>query len=372
MNNFRYLLNLNWTSFWKYPTGKIPNFDCNFNDDMLRIKEVYVHIIIWLCLVSFPMAVNFAQFGTIQVGFLPRVLLTPCLTYVNYLVFVPRILLKKKLWQYLLVSVLTLFLFNLVLNSFFMESPLKRLELFVGNVDQTTLRTLSETVTAIVTLSFYLLGGVMGLTKDFYRREKLSQTREVNRKETELQFLRAQLNPHFLFNSLNSIYSLVRNKSSEAPHAVITLSELMRYMLYEAKKELVPLGKEIEYIQNFVQLQILRLTSSENVKTRITGDYDHKLIAPLLLIPFVENAFKYGTDFKGNTHVDIQMKIVSDTLFFEVCNTIGPYKRDLENSGIGLENIKHRLHMLYPNEHALRISRTDGKYQVNLEVQLSC
>ncbi|MEL6974581.1 MAG: histidine kinase [Bacteroidota bacterium] len=318
------------------------------------------------------MAVTFTQFGTIKVGFLPRVLLTPCLTYLNYLVFVPRILLKKKLWQYILVSILTLIVFNLILNSFFLESPLNRLQELVGSVDNISLKHLSEAVTSIVTLSFYLLGGVMGLTKDFYRREKLSQIKEVNRKETELQFLRAQLNPHFLFNSLNSIYSLVRNKSSEAPHAVITLSELMRYMLYEAKKELVPLSKEIEYIQNFVQLQILRLTSSENVKTRITGDYEQKLIAPLLLIPFVENAFKYGTDFKGNTHVDIQMKIVSDTLFFEVCNTIGPYRRDLENSGIGLENIKHRLQMLYPDEHALRISKTDGKYLVNLEVQLSC
>ena len=144
----------------------------------------------------------------------------------------------------------------------------------------------------------------------------------------------------------------------------------MRYMLYEAKKEMVPLTKEIEYIKNFVQLQILRLSDSKNVKLRISGEYDDKLIAPLLLVPFVENAFKYGTDFKGDTYVDISLKIISETLFFQVINKIGPYKKDLESSGIGLENIKNRLQILFPEEHSMLICKDDGNYTVNLELQL--
>ena len=338
---------------------------------MIRIKEVYVHIIVWLCLISFPIAVSFSQFGRVQFEFLPRIVVTPILTYLNYLVLVPALLLRKKMWQYILVSIVVLILFNIILRNYFSAGPLERISRITQMTNITPFVRLSEAMTAVVSLSFFLLGGVLGLTKDFYRREKLSRLKEVNRKETELQFLRAQLNPHFLFNSLNSIYSLVRDKSSEAPHAVITLSELMRYMIYEAKKELVPLVKEIEYIRNFTQLQILRLSDSKNVKIRISGDYEDSLIAPLLLIPFVENAFKYGTDFKGNTYVDINLKIVSGTLFFSVVNKVGAYKKDMENSGIGLENIKSRLQMLYPNEHVLNIKKTQGNYEVNLELQLS-
>ena len=338
---------------------------------MIRIKEVYVHLIVWLCLISFPIAVSFSQFGRVQFEFLPRIVITPILTYLNYLVLVPALLLRKKMWQYILVSIVVLVLFNIILKNYFSAGPLERISQITQMTNMAPLVRFSEAMTAVVSLSFFLLGGVLGLTKDFYRREKLSRLKEVNRKETELQFLRAQLNPHFLFNSLNSIYSLVRDKSSEAPHAVITLSELMRYMIYEAKKELVPLVKEIEYIRNFTQLQILRLSDSKNVKIRICGDYEDSLIAPLLLIPFVENAFKYGTDFKGNTYVDINLKIVSGTLFFSVVNKVGAYKKDMENSGIGLENIKSRLQMLYPNEHVLNIKKTQGNYEVNLELQLS-
>ncbi len=338
---------------------------------MIRIKEVYVHIIVWLCFVSFPVALSFSQFGEIHLEFLPRIVVTPVLTYANYLFLVPMLLLRKRLWQYILSSAVLLVVFNVVVNTYFSTGPINRISEFTGVTNLLPLKRMSEAMLAIASFSFFLLGGVMGLTKDFYRREKLNRLKEVSRKETELQFLRAQLNPHFLFNSLNSIYSLVRDKSSEAPHAVITLSELMRYMLYEAKKELVPLVKEIEYIRNFTQLQILRLSDSKNVKIRISGDYEDSLVAPLLLIPFVENAFKYGTDFKGNTYVDISLKIVSGSLFFKVVNKVGAYKKDMENSGIGLENIKSRLQMLYPNEHVLNIKKTQGNYEVNLELQLS-
>ena len=338
---------------------------------MLRIKEVYVHLIVWICFISFPMALSFSQFGEIHLEFLPRIVVTPLLTYINYLFLVPFLLLKKRLWQYILLSVLLLVVFNLLVNTYFSTGPLNRISEFTGVTNFKPLKRMSEAILAIASFSFFLLGGVMGLTKDIYKREKLNRIKEMSRKETELQFLRAQLNPHFLFNSLNSIYSLVRDKSSEAPHAVITLSELMRYMLYEAKKEFVPLTKEIDYIKNFVQLQILRLSDSKNVKLRISGEYDDKLIAPLLLVPFVENAFKYGTDFQGGTYVDISLKIVSETLFFKVVNKIGPYKKDLESSGIGLENIKNRLELLFPEEHSMLITKDDGNYTVNLELQLA-
>ncbi|MEM8847137.1 MAG: histidine kinase, partial [Bacteroidota bacterium] len=199
---------------------------------MPRIKEVYVHIIVWICFISFPVALSFSQFGEVHLEFLPRIVLTPLLTYTNYLFLVPVFLLRKRLWQYILISVLILVLFNVIVNSYFSAAPLSRISEFTGVTNVKPLKRMSDAMLAIASFSFFLLGGVMGLTKDIYKREKLNRIKEMSRKETELQFLRAQLNPHFLFNSLNSIYSLVREKSSEAPQAVITLSELMRYMLY--------------------------------------------------------------------------------------------------------------------------------------------
>ncbi|TAI47202.1 sensor histidine kinase [Flagellimonas allohymeniacidonis] len=337
----------------------------------MRVKEVWIHIFVWLCLFAFPIAISLTQIGTIPKNFVPRMLLNPVLAYLNYLVLVPFFLLKKKVWQYVVLSLAVLVSFNYIANHLFFPTPPERLQQLIGSQNMEPFKNITYAMGGIVSFSFFLLGGLLRLTKDVYKREKMHSVKEVRRQETELQFLRAQLNPHFLFNSLNSIYSLVRDKSSEAPEAVITLAELMRYMIYEAKKELVPLSKEIDYIKNFVQLQVLRLSHSENVKLKITGDYNDKLIAPLLLIPFVENAFKYGTDFKGNTHVEILMKVVSDDLFFSINNKIGGYKRDQENSGIGLENIKNRLELLYPDQHSLLIRKKNGNYLVNLELHLS-
>ena len=155
---------------------------------------------------------------------------------------------------------------------------------------------------------------------------------------------------------------MVRNKSNDAPDAVISLSELMRYMLYETKEDLVPLSKEIDYIKNYVELQLFRLSDPENVKLQVKGDYSDKKIPPLLLIPFVENAFKYGTDFKGKTEVSIKMEVLGNSLFFEANNKI--------NSGIGLENIKTRLALLFPDTHVLNINKTRENFLVQLELNL--
>lgn len=337
----------------------------------IRIKEFWIHIVVWACLVLFPLSISFIDLGEIRFGMLYRILLNPVLVYINYLILVPYLLLKKRITLYIVVSIAVLVLFNFMIKSLSLPvAPIDKFTELIQSSEMRPLKRLPYFLTAIVSITFFLLGGVLGLTKDFYKRDRLNREAEVQRKETELQFLRAQLNPHFLFNSLNSVYSLVRNKSIEAPEAIIMLSELMRYMLYEAKQELVPLSKEIDYIKNFVSLQLLRLSHSENVKIKISGDYHDKKIPPLLLIPFVENAFKYGTDFKGRTDVSIKMELIGESLFFIVKNKIGVYRKDESNSGIGLENIKSRLHLLYPDQHVLKIDKTDGFYTVQLELNL--
>lgn len=248
--------------------------------------------------------------------------------------------------------------------------PLRRFQDFAAMDSMKAVKYAPYFMTFTFSFAFFLLGGVLALTKNFYKRDRITQTIRAQRNETELQFLRAQLNPHFLFNSLNSIYSMVRNKSNDAPDAIISLSELMRYMLYETREDVVPLAKEIDYIKNYVELQLYRLSDPENVKLHIKGDYTDKKIPPLLLIPFVENAFKYGTDFKGKTEVTIKMDVLGSSLFFEACNKINTYRKDKINSGIGLENIKTRLALLFPETHALNINKTKEKFVVQLELNL--
>ena len=193
--------------------------------------------------------------------------------------------------------------------------------------------------------------------------EDIRKKVESEKVNSELQFLKTQLNPHFLFNSLNAIYSLSVKNSRTASDAIISLSELMRYMLYETDKDKVPLGKELEYIKNYVQLQRLRLSDSANVKLKISGEYEGKEIPPVLFISFIENAFKYGTDYEGKTYVDINFTIASNSIHFRVENKIGVQRKKNPNSGVGLENIKNRLKLLYPNSHNLQIS-DDGKTYV--------
>ncbi|GLU45305.1 hypothetical protein Musp01_29290 [Muricauda sp. NBRC 101325] len=214
------------------------------------------------------------------------------------------------------------------------------------------------------------ISGLLRMYVEWRKNEDLRQVVEKEKVSSELQFLKTQLNPHFLFNSLNAIYSLSVKNSSNTSEAIISLSELMRYMLYEADKERVPLAKEIDYIKNYVQLQRLRLSDSVNVKLKISGDERDKEVPPLLFISFIENAFKYGTDYTGKTFVNINISINQNNIVLRVENKIGVQRKQNKNSGVGLENIKNRLRLLYPNTHELNITDNGENYIVNLTLNL--
>ncbi|REG87418.1 sensor histidine kinase [Winogradskyella sediminis] len=335
-------------------------------------KELIVHIVVWLCISIFPLLNAYNDLGTIPSELIIKQLMRPVLFYANYLIFVPYILLKRKLLLYIVVSILFLALFNYIGTEFLSN-------LAPGFNDR--VRPLNDrpggafrfrhALPMVFSLTIYLLGAIFSLVVHFYKRDRLSKELENEQKEIKLQFLRNQLNPHFLFNSLNSIYALVRSKSDDAPEAVITLSELMRYMLYEAGNEQVTLEKEINYIKNYIALQRLRLRNTEAVKLNIKGETRNLKIYSLLLISFIENAFKYGTDYKGNTHIDIKIVVDNNKLTLNVENIIGLYKRDDKNSGVGLENIKNQLNYLYKNKHELTIEEDSSYYRVFLTLNLN-
>jgi len=289
--------------------------------------------------------------------------------YLNYSIFVPKILLKKQFLYYLLTAVL-FSVFFIFLIDFVIPKPTGRPAL--KNAAQHFQHGYSiyrSFPTLILLLLFFTLSTSIKLGIEWYKSEKEKVLIESQKASSELSFLKAQLNPHFLFNTLNSIYALANKKSENTTLSIVTLSELMRYTIYEASENKVSLKKEVEHIKNYISLQLLRLKDSSGVKLNIHGNLNYK-IEPLLLISFIENAFKYGTDFKGKTNIIIKITVKDEELHLYVYNTSTQHKTKSQNSGIGLVNIKNRLNILYPNSHELNILNEKNSYIVNLIIKL--
>lgn len=310
------------------------------------------------------------------------------LFYLNYFYLVPAFLLQKKYWLYFTFVFILIAVFMAIrINYFIPEFRHLRPENVVpgrmmphdphffpkGRMHH-RLEMRQPLFFKIGPSFFYILvitiSAIIRTLTEFYNNQQNKLIAETHRTNTELIYLRKQTNPHFLFNSLNSIYSLAHKKSDLVPDAIVTLSELMRYMLYETDNKTVALEKEINYIQNYIELQKLRLNNIEDIVINVHGDTKNKHIEPLLLISFVENAFKYGTDYKGAAHVKIKILISDNDLDFWIENTIENYVKDPENSGIGLVNIQSRLDLLYPNSHELNITQDNQYYRVHLNLKL--
>lgn len=224
-------------------------------------------------------------------------------------------------------------------------------------------------VQVFVASLLFAVGASIKLVVEWYKSEKIKALIKNEKVNTELSFLKTQLNPHFLFNSLNSIYSLANKKSDNTTDAIITLSELMRYMIYETNKDVVSLQNEINYIKNYISLQNLRLKDSSGVRFNVHGYLDY-YIEPLLLISFIENAFKYGTDYTGKTNIVIKINVENGNLNLNISNYISLKEKNNPNSGIGIQNIKKRLKLLYPDSHTLTIEELDNLFTVELLLKL--
>ena len=214
-----------------------------------------------------------------------------------------------------------------------------------------------------------------GMAAFFIRRNilfrKENDYKEKLQKEMELNYLKEQVNPHFLFNSLNSIYSLSRQQSPETPDVVMQLSELMRYQLESSKKDTVLLKEELEFIENYLLLEEKRLSKRCTIEFLISGDLKGLKIAPMLLIPFVENAIKHGArSTNEQSTIDISVTVKNTTLNLLVENSKPKKSAVSERKGLGLDNVRRRLDLLYSNSHAIEIEDKVDTYHVNLSIDL--
>jgi two-component system LytT family sensor kinase len=195
--------------------------------------------------------------------------------------------------------------------------------------------------------------------------EKTRREERQERLQSELSFLRSQISPHFIFNILNSIVYLIRSKSDLAEPVTIKLSELMRYMLYDSNDAQIPLEKELSYLENYVELQKIRFEEDVEISLRVKGETAGQLIEPMLMIPFVENAFKHGVGLVREPVIDIDLMFDHKEMTFKVRNKITPDtsgEKD-NSSGIGLQNVRRRLELLYPDAHRLELTR-EGEWFV--------
>lgn len=201
--------------------------------------------------------------------------------------------------------------------------------------------------------------------------EKLNSEIDKERISNELLFLKQQVNPHFLFNALNNIYSMTINSSKPASEAILKLSSILRYMLYEADKKTVDLRDELNIINDYIELQKLRIADNVSLNYQVNGEVKNQKITPLLLIPLIENAFKYGVDNIGNSFIEISILITENKLRLLISNQVVKQVQRMEkDSGIGIKNIKRRLDLLYPGKYSFTTEENQDIFTVLLTLEL--
>lgn len=304
------------------------------------------------------------------------------LFYLNYLVFVPLLFPQKRLILYLLIcstSLVVIFFSVKYLTARFPDtinfSAHAQLSLSSSNYSTSEFRydlpTHAGTLGIIVGFMILAISTSIRVTQNLYLNEEQRKEIQNEKLSAELLFLKSQINPHFFFNTLNSIYYLAHTKSDQSPVAILKLSEIMRYIIYEAVKDKVPLAKEMDYIQNYIDLQRLRLNDNVSIEFVVHLGSQNYQIGPMLLIPFVENAFKHGIDYTQTTTISISAIMEDKTLHFCVKNpNIQQNRVNLVSSGVGLKNVKKRLELLYPSNFQLFI-REEQLFTVDLYLNLA-
>ncbi len=288
---------------------------------------------------------------------------------INYQYLIPRFLNKKKLAVYGLLLLIVAGILAPLRSVLFVVIS----QIFDPNLHYDFGEGLIAVFFTLVIVGIISAG--LKIFSDWLVYTRVKTEMDKQNMQSELKFLRSQVNPHFLFNTLNSLYALTLKKSDRAPEIVIKLSEMMRYMLYECNEASVPLYKEINYLKNYIELERLRHGSHIDIELNISGDVNQQQIAPLLFIPFIENSFKHGISKKiDDGFVHTKLDITAKGLDLVVENSKAPAVPNPErkiSGGIGLTNVKRRLKLIYPDNHTLKVTDAPHKFKIHLTLNLN-
>jgi hypothetical protein len=336
-----------------------------------RMKSIVLHSLFWFVWLSRSLYDVYGPWGIkggllyIAVVFATQV----PLVYFHLYFLVPRLLIRRFFVLYLLSAAVCVTLYSycnyLLLNQIPEAWMPDNMQAFISRI-KPNYDILEGVIVIILTyaLKYTLIAFITQNELLKLQKEKL---------QLELNALKSQVNPHFLFNTLNNLYSLTLKNSAKSSEVVLKLSDIMRYVLYQSNESKVPLSKELDFIHNYVELQRIRYNENFGITFNINGSVNGQMVAPLLLIDFIENAFKHGLDRRFNDgEVDIDISVNNEGFIFNVKNSKGVTDDGSINrsSGIGLSNIKRRLELMYPGNYSLDIKEDQENFEVQLILQL--
>jgi len=333
---------------------------------------IAIHTLVWLLLLVVPYISTDQVFNSLDSASELKYLLL-CFTlssillitfYFNYFFLIPKFLFGKKSWIYFLVLLLTIIAVLLLFTVIFIFSD------FNPEALSKTNPAIEKIVPVILinAVSLWLLSIVLSILWTIYNRLKQAENERLS---AQIASLKSQINPHFLFNTLNNIYATAIDTAPKAADMVDKLAEMMRYTMRDTQQDFVLLEDEINYISNYIELQRLRLDRSVKLEYVSLEDIPPLQIAPMLLIPFVENAFKHGVNSEQKSHIKIEITMNKNEFQLSVINNKVKTQQSIsERSGLGIENTRHRLDLIYPSKHLLVINDTEKQFIVSLYINL--
>lgn len=329
------------------------------------------HILFWMATVLFYGFVNAslihsAGFFNYLSDVIIRNFLLALICYLNIYYFFPKFFRPSKYALYVLSIAGSLVFYTAVKNAY---------DIFLyGYIlqDHARQQYFYNTYYNFSIALFYLIFSLtLDLSRKWYKQQLLLQQTQMEKLTTELNYLKAQMNPHFLFNSINSIFFQIDKSNHKARESLQIFSDMLRYQLYECTEPEIPIEKEIAYLESYVSLQRLRKDEKDLISFTAEPSASNYSIPPLLLIPFVENAFKHGSSTNGHTgFINIKLKCEDQFMMLDVENSINNEEKANSQGGIGLKNVKRRLELLYQDRHQLIVEKKGDKFLVHLKIQL--
>ena len=377
--------------------GKLYNL---IKPSFISDKHIYLilHFAVWIVLFMLPTYLFYADSGNDK-SFLYRtyfqIFLYAVIFYANYLWLTPRLFFRKKKVLYFVTALALVAATTFVNELAFPRSNKGPMPDRMENQMQPGVQpppgipfapqnfpsgerkrpAKNWPVYNFLLTTLFLSGFGMGLSFSDKLRHHEKERKEAEKEmlNTELAFLKNQINPHFFFNTLNNIYSLVQTDVADGQKAILQLSKLMRYLLYETEKGNKLLSEEIEFMRTYIELMKLRISEKVAFKLSFPEDYTDISIPPLLFLPFIENAFKHGISYRSPSFINVMLNVLPGTIIFTCSNSIVTHGKNLlrQDSGIGLENVKKRLALLFPGNYDLKVTETETAFQVLLKINIS-
>jgi two-component system LytT family sensor kinase len=354
------------------------------NNSLRRLIRVSLHILAWAILLGIPLyLIKRWDAGKDFVWiYYTNALISGIIFYINYLGLIPRFFFTNRIKYYASVIILVIgfyfisdqsnqLIFKYVPNEKKVEEQHRQLrDEPHGRPPFRQIHLFNYAFTSLFLIFFSLGLRMIERNEAIEKRQKELEKEKLN---SELAFLKNQISPHFFFNTLNNIYSLIGINTDDAQNAVLKLSKLMRYLLYDSEQGLSQLSSEIDFMNNYIDLMRLRMSEKVQLHVDFPKKYENTTVPPLLFIPFIENAFKHGISYREKSFIDIAMEVEKEWITFTCKNSIVRPTKDTgaDKSGIGLDNVGKRLNLLYPGSHELTIDRSNAAFQVILRIKFN-